>query len=160
MTNSVSLHVSEELTARLRAESQVIDLPAPALAASLLDEGLKARRYPGIVYRDGPAGRRAGLAGGPDVWQVVRALNEAPAWDPDPAGTVSIEADLHPREIDLAVRFYEAYPGEIDEMLAANRDAAELADKMIAERERAVAEGRSGRERPTAERNNPPGVGL
>lgn len=24
--------------------------------------------HPGIVFRSGPAGRRAGLAGGPDIW--------------------------------------------------------------------------------------------
>ena len=30
--------------------------------------------HPGIVFRDGTAGRRAGLAGGPDVWEVIGAL--------------------------------------------------------------------------------------
>jgi hypothetical protein len=30
--------------------------------------------HPGIVFRDGPTGRRAGLAAGPDVWEVVSAL--------------------------------------------------------------------------------------
>ena len=30
--------------------------------------------HPGVVFRSGPAGRRPGLAGGPDVWEVVRVL--------------------------------------------------------------------------------------
>lgn len=30
--------------------------------------------HPGIVFRDGPAGRRAGLAGGPDVWELIAAV--------------------------------------------------------------------------------------
>lgn len=30
--------------------------------------------HPGIVFRDGPSGRRAGLAAGPDVWEVVGLL--------------------------------------------------------------------------------------
>jgi hypothetical protein len=28
----------------------------------------------GIVFRDGPMGRRAGLAAGPDVWEVIAAM--------------------------------------------------------------------------------------
>lgn len=30
--------------------------------------------HPGIVFRDGPSGRRAGTAAGPDVWAVVSLL--------------------------------------------------------------------------------------
>ncbi len=30
--------------------------------------------HPGIVFRDGPTGRRAALAGGPDVWEVIATL--------------------------------------------------------------------------------------
>jgi hypothetical protein len=28
--------------------------------------------HPGIVCRDGPAGRRPGVVGGPDVWEVIQ----------------------------------------------------------------------------------------
>lgn len=37
-------------------------------------EGLDTLHHPGIVYRDGPTGRRAALAMGPDVWEIVSAL--------------------------------------------------------------------------------------
>ena len=30
--------------------------------------------HPGIVFRDGPTGRRAGLAAGPAVWEVIDGL--------------------------------------------------------------------------------------
>jgi hypothetical protein len=110
------------------------------LAASLLDEGLKTRRYPGIVYKDGPAGRRASLAGGPDVWQVIRALNEVPAEEPDPVETVSIEADMHPQQVSLALKFYKAYPDEIDNMIAIDLAAVGLIDEMVVEREQIAAE--------------------
>ena len=125
VTQAVSLPVSDELAARLQAQSDASGLPAPALAASLLDEGLKTRRYPGIVYKDGPAGRRASLAGGPDVWQVIRALREVPAEEPDPVETVSVEADLHPQEVSLAMRFYKAYlisKDNVDAVAAAGFD--------------------------------------
>ena len=30
--------------------------------------------HPGIVFRDGPTRRRAAVAGGPDVWEIIRAV--------------------------------------------------------------------------------------
>ncbi len=36
-----------------------------------MDEGLRMDEPPGIVFRDGPPGRRAALAAGPDVWEVM-----------------------------------------------------------------------------------------
>ena len=44
-----------------------------------IDEGLRMEAHPGIVFRNGPSGRRAGLAAGPDVWEVVWA-SARPAW--------------------------------------------------------------------------------
>lgn len=134
VTDVVAVPVSDGLAARLDAESTATGLPPPQLAASLLEEGLKTREFPGIVYRDGPVGRRAGLASGPDVWQVIRALKEVPDDGSDPVETVSVEADIHPRQISLAKRFYEAYPDEVQEMLDANRRALALAEEMIADR--------------------------
>ena len=140
VTQTAPLPVSDELATRLQAQSDAIGLPAPALAASLLDEGLKTRQYPGIVYKDGPAGRRASLAGGPDVWQVIRALNEVPAEEPDPVETVSIEADLHPQQVGLALKFYKAYPDEIDNMIAIDLAAVGLIDEMAVEGKQTAAE--------------------
>ena len=45
-----------------------------ALAEDLVEEGLPIRRHPMIVFCDGASGRRAGLIGGPDVWEVVGGL--------------------------------------------------------------------------------------
>jgi hypothetical protein len=43
-------------------------------ANRLVDEALRTSEHPGIMFRPGPTGRRAGLAGGPDVWEIVRAI--------------------------------------------------------------------------------------
>jgi hypothetical protein len=43
-------------------------------AERLIDEGLLMEDHPGIVFRDGPAGRRAALASGPDIWEVIETL--------------------------------------------------------------------------------------
>ncbi|HJQ42001.1 MAG TPA: hypothetical protein VJ831_02855, partial [Jatrophihabitantaceae bacterium] len=42
-------------------------------ANRFVDEGLRMEEHPGVVFRDGPTGRRAVLIGGPDVRDVIRA---------------------------------------------------------------------------------------
>lgn len=160
VTDVVSVPVPDGLAARLDAESTASGLPPPQLVASLLEEGLKTREFPGIVYKDGTAGRRASLAAGPDVWQVIRALEEVSGDESDPVETVSIEADLHPRQISLAKGFYEAYPDEIEAMLDANRRALALAEEMIADRDRTIAEQLPDRSRRPVGRDDSPGLGL
>src|SRR5438309_587848 len=44
------------------------------LAERYIDEGMRMDDHPGIVFRDGPAGRRAALAVGPDVWEVMSVV--------------------------------------------------------------------------------------
>src|SRR5258708_1732235 len=78
MTRPTSFRLTDDLLERLDAEAAATGTSMSALVVSVLDEGLKTRRFPGIVYRDGPTGRRAGLVGGPDVWEVVRAVRGAP----------------------------------------------------------------------------------
>ena len=51
-------------------------------ANRLVDEALRMGEHPGIVFRPGPTGRRAGLIGGPDVWEAVRAVKSARASEP------------------------------------------------------------------------------
>src|SRR3990172_8654286 len=46
--------------------------PANALANELLEEALKMRRCPGIIFSEGVTGRRARIAGtGVEVWEVI-----------------------------------------------------------------------------------------
>ena len=141
VVSAASLDVSDDLAERLRAEGQACGLRPSDLAAVLLREGPKTRQFPGVVYRDGPTGRRASLADGPDVWQVVRALQEVPPDEHDPVGMVCVEADLSVRQVRLAMQFYEAYPGEVDAKIADNHAAAARLDAMISEREQAIARG-------------------
>ena len=63
-----------EVADRLKAEAGARNVSTSALAEELIEEGLRLRRHPMIVFRDGPSGRRAGLIGGPDVWEVVGGL--------------------------------------------------------------------------------------
>ena len=75
--------------------------------------------HPGVIFREGPAGRRAVLAGGPDVREVIRAVQSARASEPELdaeeiVALVSSNTGVPTRLVDTAIRYWAAYPDEID----------------------------------------------
>jgi len=104
-------------------------------------QALRAEEHPGIMFRPGPAGRRAGLVGGPDVWQVIDTLLTVRASAPehDEAALLDETAEmsgLSRAQIRISVRYYAAYPTEIDEWITANRELAARTEKQwLAEQE-------------------------
>jgi len=106
---------------------------ASSVTNIFVDEALRAEEHPGIIFRPGPTGRRAGLVGGPDVWEVIGALQAVRAQDPGLADESLVEAvaeatGLSARMVRVAVRYYTAYPAEVTERITANREAAEEAE--------------------------------
>lgn len=94
-----------------------------------VDEALRSYEHPGIVFRPGPTGRRATLADGPDVWEVIGALKAIQAETPTLAGeplrdTLVEVTGLSTPQVIAALRYYAAYPAEIDERIAANEAEA------------------------------------
>jgi hypothetical protein len=88
-----------------------------------VDEALRMEEHPGVLFRDGRTGRRAVLVGGPDVREVIRAVKSARASEPrlDPADTVALvetNTGVPTRLIDTAIRYWSAYPDEIDAWIA------------------------------------------
>lgn len=140
MGRPTSFRLPEDLLARLDEEGRASGTSVTALVASLLDEGLKTRRFPGIVYRDGPTGRRAGVIGGPDVWEIIRDLRQAPGKGMKRIERVAAEAGLPAARIRLAADFYTGHPDEIDRRIAADEEAAERANQMIDRRERLLSQ--------------------
>ncbi|MGH2467450.1 MAG: hypothetical protein ACRDGL_06940 [Candidatus Limnocylindrales bacterium] len=76
--------------------------------------------HPGIVFRSGPAGRRPGLAAGPDVWEIVDVYRSFG----DVVGTAEW-LDQPTASIELALRYYRTHSDEIDEWIKRNEEAAE-----------------------------------
>jgi hypothetical protein len=134
-----SFRLPEDLLERLDEEASSSGTSSTTLVASLLDEGLKTRRFPGIVYRDGPTGRRAALVGGPDVWEVIRALKQTPGKDERRVKTLADDLGLSPARIRLAIDFYGAHPGEVDDRIAADDLAAEQLRERVDRRERLLS---------------------
>jgi uncharacterized protein (DUF433 family) len=92
--------------------------PANALANELLEEALKMRRCPGVIFSEGVTGRRARIAGtGVEVWEII--------YEYQITGN-NIDAlrqalpHLTERQLISALNYYQAYTEEIDELIQSN----------------------------------------
>ena len=111
-----------------------------AVGERLIDEGLRMEAHPGICFRDGPSGRRAGLASGPDIWEVVGLLRGLRGSVEERAASVAAQMGLTSAQVRAAGRYYAEFTDEIDAELTRNDEAAER--EMAAwERERQLLSG-------------------
>jgi hypothetical protein len=116
-----------EVADRLKAEAGARNVSTSALAEELIEEGLRARRHPLIVFRDGSSGRRAGLIAGPDVWEVVGGLVGGDVPPENRIGHAAEHLGLSHQQIDAVLDYYADFTTEIDEEIADNiAVAAEL----------------------------------
>lgn len=82
--------------------------------------------HPGIVFRPGPAGRRAALAGHRlDVWQVVETVRNEGG---DVQAAVAY-LEVSPGLVGAAVDYYAAHREEIDAEIEENSRLAEEMDE-------------------------------
>jgi hypothetical protein len=111
----------KRLDRRVRAEGH----SRSTLIQRYVAEGIEMDEHPGIVFRSGPAGRRPGLIGGPDVWEVVavhRSFDDVPR--------TADWLDQEVGAIETALRYYDAHRSEIDEWIRRNEEAAEAAERV------------------------------
>ena len=119
-TRARGVRVPEELDREIAREAEARGKSWSATTAELLEEGVRMRRAPGVVFLTGPAGRRAVLAGtGLDVWEVVStwrdvgesfdALRESYSWLTEP-------------QLRAALGYYRLFSTEIEDRL--RREAA------------------------------------
>ncbi|MDA8035195.1 MAG: CopG family transcriptional regulator [Actinomycetota bacterium] len=131
MTHPISVRFREaSIAERLKAEAGTRGTSTSALAEELIDEGLRVRRHPLVGFRDGPAGRRACLVGGPDVWEVIGGVVGG---DVAPAERVERAVELfglRREQVEAALAYYAEFTDEIDAELQANRRAAEEAESL------------------------------
>ncbi|MCL4370174.1 MAG: hypothetical protein M1380_04620 [Chloroflexi bacterium] len=73
--------------------------------------------HPGIVFRSGPAGRRPGIAGGPDIWEVVRVFEGVDAQGEELLRRTAESTGLTPEQVRIALRYYADYRDEIDDWI-------------------------------------------
>ena len=85
--------------------------------------------HPGVVFKDGPTGRRAALAYGPDVWKVVKFLREVDERGPAALRAAAEVFAMDVNRITTAVTYYGDYRDEIDAEIAAADDASIRAEE-------------------------------
>jgi hypothetical protein len=128
MTMPLSIRFDAALLARLRARASTTGANTSTLAQRLVDEGLRMADHPGVIFKDGPSGRRAALAYGPDVWEIVKFLREV-----DERGPAALQAAAEVFAMDLnriatAVSYYGDYCEEIDAEIDAAEEASRRAE--------------------------------
>lgn len=118
-----SLRLSPEVLREIRALARQLQRPGTYVVSMLIEEGLRQRRCPGIVFTDGPSGRRATVAGtGIDVWEVIRVYK---ACGEDLDAVAQALPQLSRRQLDAALHYFRCYPGEIEERLTREQAAEE-----------------------------------
>ena len=131
-----------------RLASFVASHPGLSLSAAanlIVDEGLRMAEHPGVVFRDGHTGRRAGLAAGPDIWELIRAVKSARSTEPalsedELFDLLADNTGTQAQRLRIAVRYWASYPDEIDAEISA-ADHAEVAAEQAWRRERGLLAG-------------------
>ena len=128
MSTPLSIRFPDPVAERVRNHVAATNEPTSGLVVRLVDEGMRMAEHPGITFRDGPTGRRAGLAAGPDVWEVIAVLRDYATGNGQNAVKRTAD-DLAISEVHVRVAesYFVAYPDEIDARIALNIGAAQLA---------------------------------
>ena len=132
----LSIRVDPATKQELEREARRRGTPTTTLAESLLREGIRVASHPGITFRDGPAGRRAGVIGGPDVWEVIRVWLDNARRSEATAEYLRLPLGL----VEAALGYYGEYRPEIEDWIERN-DALAAEAEVFWRRRRALGTG-------------------
>lgn len=131
MAHPVSIRFQDARVAdEVKAEARAAGTSVSALAEELITEGIRMRRHPLVTFRPGPAGRRPGLVGGPDIWEMVDWLvgGDVPAEDRVERTVTHLR--LRREQVEAALAYYAEFTQEVDAWIQANHEAAERAEAL------------------------------
>lgn len=120
---------AERTTLRaLEEEARRYGVPTRTLAERMIEEGVKARRHPGIVFVErGRGDRDAVLAGRPrlSVWMIVQVVRAS-----DTRAAASRSLSLEEAWIDRALAYAKNYPEEIEQAIREDHEAFERVKRL------------------------------
>ena len=119
-----SLRLPQRVLERLEEQAAARGATKTALAERYLAEAVAVAEHPGIVFRDGPAGRRAGVIGGPDIWEVIETFHDAGIHAAAAARYLELPVGL----VQAAIGYYADNRAETDGWIARNAAVAEQAE--------------------------------
>lgn len=135
MTSPSSVRFDPAVAAKLASfVSRHPGLSASSATNLLVDEALRSQEHPLVVFRDGPAGRRARLVGGPDVWEVVRAVRSARTAEPELPADEIVElvgetSGVPEHLVRAAVDYWADYPDDVDAWVSRAEDESRAAEE-------------------------------
>ena len=134
--SSEAVRIESETLRALRERSAQSGEPIVRLAQRYISEGMRLDRHPGIVFRDGAAGRRAVVIGGPDVWEVIAAARSAPEHGEQLISALTERTGSPVEKIRAAIRYYGEFPEEVDRFIAANEQEAAQLERVLENEQR------------------------
>jgi hypothetical protein len=124
---NVSVRLDEHLAERLRLRARAAGESLSNRLRRYAEEGARRDEHPMITFRDGPTGRRAGLIGGPDVWEVAMWIDDLGPVK-DPAAGLATDGVVSRTQIDAALAYRVAYPDEIQARIELHRSETAAAE--------------------------------
>lgn len=140
MTRSTtSVRLDDSLREQLADAAAAEGTTVSGLIERLLREGLASAAHPGVVFKSGPSGRRAALAGGPDVWEIAAALRHVSGAEAERIRALAEQFGIHQRQVVIALNYAAAHRAEIEARVVANDRVLQEAQRVADERDRLLA---------------------
>ena len=139
MAASTSFRISETARSRLASRAAHDGMTATALVDQLIIEGIDQLDHPGIIFRGPAHDRRAALAAGPDVWEVVARLQELQGSEEQRISLLAAESELHSRLIRIALDYAAGHADDVQARIDHNQAMAERSRHMAQQRETLLA---------------------
>ena len=137
---TTSLRLDDELRKKLSELARREGMTITALVERTLREGLAIEEHPGIIFNDGPSGRRAAVVGcGADVWEIISTWRYLEGSEEERTAALIEDYHLTRWQINTALDYAAAHRDEIEARIKANEIAWQEMERLAAERERLLA---------------------
>jgi uncharacterized protein (DUF433 family) len=133
--STTSIRLEDRLRKRLATHAAIEGTTVTELIERFVREGLDSAAHSGIVFKPGPSGRRAALAGGPDVWEIVAALRHTHGPEAERVASLAQQFGIHERQVVIALDYAAAHREETEARIQANERALAEAERVAVERE-------------------------
>jgi hypothetical protein len=139
MAKSTSFRISDAAKSRLSSRAAHEGVTATALLDQLIVEGIDQLDFPGVIFRGPAHDRRAALAAGPDVWEIIARLQDLDGTEEQRIALLSEESDVHPRLIRIALDYAAEHASDISERIGRSRAMAKRSLETAQQRQALLA---------------------
>lgn len=113
-----SMRIPEELIKELQNITQESGTDLSTTIRELLQEAIRMRRCPGIVFTEGVSGRRARIAStGIEVWEIIANFKST---GKNFKRLRNIYNWLTEQQLKAAIGYWKTYPKEINQLITQN----------------------------------------